>query len=73
MEITIFDGKVSAADLTDTWEAAHGNLISVTKSSKRVIVEILDADARDLIDELDRLGMNYEEEKGESRTSTDPG
>ena len=42
MEITIFDGKVSAADLTDTWEAAHGNLISVTKSSKRVIVEILD-------------------------------
>ncbi len=63
MEITIFDGKVTGAHFAEKWGKTYGNLRSVTRASRMVIVDVPDEEAQDLIDELDRIGMNHEEER----------
>jgi hypothetical protein len=61
MEITIFDGKVMTGEqLAKLWSRKFGTIESTTRATGSVVVEISDEDARDLIEELDRLGMNYE-------------
>lgn len=72
MEITIFDGKVMTGEqLAKLWSRKFGTIESMSRVARKpepgspdrdgsVVIEISDEDARDLIDELDRLGMNYE-------------
>jgi hypothetical protein len=62
MEITIFDGRVSAAKFVNDWQGRNGPVDSVITMARAVIIEVDDDVGREMIDELDRLGMNYEEE-----------
>jgi len=62
MEITIFNGRVKAIDFLQRWAKTRGSVENVIRMSGGIVVEIEDDEGEDLIDELDRLGMNYEEE-----------
>jgi len=63
MEITIFNGREKAINFLQRWAKTRDSVENVVRMSGGIIVEIEDEEeAQELIDELDRLGMNYEEE-----------
>ena len=63
MEITIYTGKMKAIDFVSIWTRKHGPLESCRlESGGVVIVEVSDEDAEALVDELDRVGLNHDED-----------
>lgn len=62
MEITILPGRLSPDEFISAWTRRHGPVERI-KMARGLIVEIDDEDeAQEMIDELDRLGMNYEKD-----------